>query len=66
MCIRDRPEVTAGAFKAAQGAVMDIALPLVGIMAIWLGIMRLAEQSGLVQVLARALRPVMRLSLIHI
>jgi spore maturation protein SpmA len=54
------PEVTAGAFKAAQGAVMDIALPLVGIMAIWLGIMRLAEQSGLVQVLARALRPVMR------
>lgn len=54
------PDVTAGAFKAAQGAVMDIALPLVGIMAIWLGIMRLAEQSGLVQVLARALRPLMR------
>src|SRR4030095_13906947 len=39
---------------------MEIALPLVGIMAIWLGIMRLAERSGLVQVLSRALRPLLR------
>src|SRR5437762_8444575 len=39
---------------------MKIALPLVGIMAIWLGIMRLAERAGLVQLIARALRPVMR------
>ena len=30
-------------------------------MALWLGIMRLAEKSGLVQVLARGLRPVLRL-----
>jgi hypothetical protein len=43
----------------AETAVMKIALPLVGVMAIWLGIMRLAERSGLVQVLARALRPLM-------
>ena len=54
------PELTTGAFDAAQGAVMTIALPLMGIWAIWLGMMRLAEQSGLVQLLARALRPVMR------
>ncbi len=54
------PEMTKGAFETAEVAVMKIALPLIGIWAIWLGIMRLAEQSGLVQKLARALRPVMR------
>src|SRR5438093_9477694 len=54
------PEMTTGAFETAQYAVIGLALPLSGIWAIWLGIMRLAEQSGLVQVLARALRPLMR------
>src|SRR5947207_8014733 len=39
---------------------MKIALPLIGIMAIWLGIMRLAERAGLVQLIARALSPIMR------
>lgn len=53
-------EVTEGAFSMADTAVMKIALPLVGIMALWLGMMRLAERSGLVQKLARALRPVMK------
>ena len=53
-------EVTEKGFEMAKVAVMDIALPLVGIMALWLGIMRLAEKAGLIQVLARALRPVMK------
>src|SRR5688500_17610444 len=53
-------EVTEGAFVMAETAVMKIALPLVGIMALWLGIMRLADRSGLVMILARLLRPVMR------
>lgn len=53
-------EVTAGAFSMAETAVLKIALPLVGVMALWLGLMRLAERSGLVQLLARALRPVLR------
>lgn len=53
-------EVTEGAFAMADLAVMKIALPLVGIMALWLGLMRLAERSGLVPQLARALRPGLR------
>jgi len=53
-------EVTEGAFQSADTAVMKIALPLAGIMALWLGLMRLAERSGLVQKLARALRAPMR------
>jgi spore maturation protein SpmA len=54
------PAMTTGAFEAASDAVMKIALPLIGVMAIWLGIMRLAERSGLVQVIARFLRPALR------
>jgi len=53
-------ELTDGAFDATK-TTMTLVLPLIGIMALWLGIMRLAEKSGLVQVLARALRPVLRL-----
>ena len=53
-------EVTESAFQMADTAVMKIALPLVGVMALWLGVMRLAERSGLVQQLARGLRPLMR------
>jgi spore maturation protein SpmA len=53
-------EVTAAAFEACKTAVMTLALPLAGIMALWLGVMRLAEKSGLVGLLAAALRPVMR------
>lgn len=51
-------EVTDGAFEGAKTAV-TIALGLIGIMALWLGVMRLAERAGLIQKLARALRPVM-------
>ena len=52
-------DVTAGAFDGAKTAVM-IALGLIGIMALWLGVMRLAERAGLVQRIARGLRPIMR------
>src|SRR6058998_812894 len=48
------------AFERAEYAVMSLALPLAGVMALWLGVMRLAEKAGLIQVMARALRPIMR------
>jgi spore maturation protein SpmA len=48
-----------GGLNAAKSAVMDLALPLVGVMALWLGLMRLAEKSGLIQRLGRLIRPVM-------
>jgi len=54
-------ELTDATFDSAKAAVMTIALPLAGAMALWLGMMRLAEKSGLVQVLARMLRPPLRL-----
>jgi spore maturation protein SpmA len=51
-------EVTDGAFDGAKTAVA-ICVGLIGIMALWLGVMRLAERAGLIQKLARTLRPVM-------
>ncbi|MEI6337836.1 MAG: nucleoside recognition domain-containing protein [Verrucomicrobiota bacterium] len=53
-------EVTLAAFEACKTAVMTLALPLAGVMALWLGVMRLAEKSGLVLILARALRPILQ------
>jgi spore maturation protein A len=50
--------VSQGVLTAAKSAVMDIALPLMGAMAFWLGLMRLAEKSGLIQRLGRAIRPI--------
>lgn len=52
-------DVTDGAFDGAKTAV-TIALGLIGIMAMWLGLMRLAERAGLIQRIARLLRPIMR------
>jgi spore maturation protein SpmA len=52
-------DVTEGALDGAKTAV-TIALGLIGIMALWLGVMRLAENAGLVQRIARGLRPIMR------
>jgi spore maturation protein SpmA len=48
-----------GALNAAKSAVMEIALPLIGVMALWLGMMRLAESAGLIQLLGRVIRPIM-------
>lgn len=59
--VHDRlQEVTDAAFDAAKTAVMTIALPLVGITALWLGIMRVAERAGMIRSLANALRPLLR------
>jgi len=48
-----------GAFDgAAQG--VTLAIGLVGVMSLWLGMMRIAEKAGLIEKLARAVRPVFR------
>ncbi len=51
--------VTRGAVESA-GAAVQIAIGLVGIMTLWLGMMRVAEAAGLVTLVGRALKPVLR------
>ena len=50
-------EVTEAAINIAKAAV-EIAIGLIGIMALWLGTMKIAEESGLIRIIARALRPI--------
>jgi spore maturation protein A len=51
--------VTKAAVDNAAVAV-EIALGLIGIMALWLGIMKIAEKGGVIQILSRAIKPVAR------
>lgn len=50
--------VTKASFDSAKGAV-TLAIGLIGPMALWLGIMRVAEAGGLMQIIARGVRPLM-------
>ena len=59
-CLGNLKAVTDKSFELAKYAVLDTAFPLLGIMALWLGMMRVAERAGLVTLLARGLRPLMR------
>ena len=52
-------DVTKAAFEYANISVR-IAIDLIGIMALWLGIMNIAQEAGLVKLLARAIKPVSR------
>lgn len=63
----DAPVVTMG--KDLNAATLDaaktgveICIGLIGIMAIWLGLMNIAQDAGLVDALARLLRPAMRVA----
>lgn len=51
--------LTDAAIGAAQTAV-EICLQLIGVMAMWLGMLKIAERSGMVDALAWSLRPAMR------
>ncbi len=41
------------------GISIDLAINLIGIMMLWLGIMRIGEKAGVVQFIARVLKPIM-------
>nr|WP_307776225.1 nucleoside recognition domain-containing protein [uncultured Cetobacterium sp.] len=51
--------VTDSAISSSKTAV-EIAIGLVGVMALWLGLMKVAEEAGLVKALGKALRPIMK------
>ena len=51
--------VTKSAIDSA-GSSVTIAIGLIGVMALWLGIMKIAEDSGLMKLLAKGIAPIMR------
>jgi spore maturation protein A len=52
-------ELSAAALESA-GRAVTLAIGLVGVMTLWLGLVRVAEEAGLVRAVARAARPVLR------
>src|SRR6185503_15722126 len=46
-----------GMFDSSKSSVMDIALPLAGNMALWLGIMNIGEKAGAINFLSRMVGP---------
>lgn len=58
--LKGQPEIiTDSALKAANLGAM-YAFELIGLMTFWLGIMRLGEKSGLIDILARLIQPITR------
>lgn len=51
-------KVTNDGIVGSAKTAVTLAIGLIGIMALWLGIMKIAEQSGLIAILARGLKPV--------
>ncbi|MFQ5950283.1 MAG: nucleoside recognition domain-containing protein, partial [Nitrospiria bacterium] len=50
--------LTEGIVHSAKGSV-ELALGLIGIMAFFLGLMKVAEEGGLLRMIARVVRPIM-------
>jgi spore maturation protein SpmA len=50
-------EVTGSVLDYA-GTAVTIALGLIGIMALWLGVMKVAEEAGLIKIIANSLKPI--------
>lgn len=50
-------QISSAAMNAAKTAV-EIAIGLIGVMALWLGVMRVAEEAGLTKFIARLVKPI--------
>lgn len=46
-----------GTFDAARIGVMELALPLAGVMTLWLGLLAIAERAGAIDVVAKIIAP---------
>ncbi len=60
-CINGKIGSVTDAMLESCDVAVKIALSLIGIMAFWLGIMRIAEKSGLIQIFSKLLFPVAKL-----
>ncbi len=50
-------KIVDGTFDSARIGVMEIALPLAGVMTLWLGILNIAEKAGFIAMIARVISP---------
>jgi spore maturation protein SpmA len=50
-------KIVDGTFEAARFGVMDISLPLAGVMTLWMGILAIGEKAGAIDAVARLIGP---------
>jgi spore maturation protein SpmA len=50
-------KIVDGTFDSARVGVMDIALPLAGVMTLWLGILNVGEKAGFIGAIAKLIAP---------
>ncbi|MEJ2052763.1 MAG: nucleoside recognition domain-containing protein [Calditrichaceae bacterium] len=50
-------KITTAAIEAA-GTAVKLAIGLIGVMALWLGVMKVAEEAGIIKIIARIVRPI--------
>ena len=53
------PSITSASIDSARSAV-DVVIQMVGIVCMWTGLMRIAETSGLIQVISEKMMPLLR------
>jgi len=51
------PAIITNAFDIAKVAAFDIALGLIGVLTLWMGLMKIGERSGVVSILAKIIGP---------
>ena len=59
--INGKIEAVTKAGLDSAGNAVTIAIGLIGVMALWLGVVKIADEAGLMKLLARAIAPVLRL-----
>jgi spore maturation protein A len=50
-------KITNAAIESA-GTAVKLSIGLIGVMALWLGLMRVAEEAGIIKIIARIVRPI--------
>ncbi|MEM8782389.1 MAG: nucleoside recognition domain-containing protein [Planctomycetota bacterium] len=59
--LRKMATLADAAFFWAKYSVLDLALPLIGVLCLWIGIVKIAEDAGLVLALVKLVRPLLGL-----
>ena len=59
--INNRLDEVVNSMLLGADTAVKISLSLIGIMAFWLGIMRIAEKSGLIQIISKVLTPIAKI-----
>lgn len=58
--ITGRADIMTQAILASANSTVEIIIKLTGVMCLWCGVMKIAERSGMTEMLAKLLRPILR------